>query len=382
MVPGDELSVSSSAKRSTVGRLAACAVGMLAVGMLSHTARAETRGYVVSWFYMAAASQDDDCPDGFNPTSEVFARKILTDMGKKPEEMDKYFKDYPANLYGAIVMRGKINGKPAYVYANPTSVPDPQIKTAQGHVAYGFDLDGKDGPNDFVDPETGQHGVDDMAYRALGCFIAQRGAIGTRPTYPVIQWDGTRDQMPAWLVEIKGMEPGQAGQVKDGDVQVGIYRATSPILRNAAGDPQSDMTFKVDPNPRMQNVVHGTLKDGMITTDPFEFYMVQDPFGVTEYHFKQARLRFKVNPDGTLRGILGGYEPWLPIYTSFALGGSVNELNLSIDAPGIYYALRRLADAYPDPKTGQNTYISASYWIEAVPAFVVHPGDTKTAMAN
>jgi hypothetical protein len=110
--------------------------------------------------------------------------------------------------------------------------------------------------------------------------------------------------------------------------------------------------------------------------------MIQDPFGVTEYRFKQAKIRFKFNPDGSIQGILGGYQPWLPIYTSFALGGSVNELNLSIDAPGIYYALKRLADAYPDPKTGQNTHISSSYWIEAVPAFVAHKGDTKTAMAN
>jgi hypothetical protein len=357
------------------------AAALLALGFTGHAANAETRGYVVSWFYMAAASQDNDCPDGFNPTSEAFARKILTDMGKKPEEMDKYFKDYPANLYGAIVMRGRINGKPAYVYANPTSVPDPQIKTAQGHVAYGFNLDGKDGPNDFVDPETNEHGVDDMAYRALGCFIAQRGAIGTRPTYPVIQWDGTRDQMPAWLIEIKGLETDKSG-VKDGDVEVGIYRATGPILRNAKGDPQSDMTFAVDDNPRMQNAFQGHIKNGVLTTDFSDFYMIQDPFGVTEYRFKQAKLRFKFNPDGSIQGILGGYQPWLPIYTSFALGGSVNELNLSIDAPGIYYALKRLADAYPDPKTGQNTYISSSYWVEAVPAFVVHKGDNKTAMAN
>ena len=60
-------------------------------------------------------------------------------------------------------------------------------------------------------------------------------------------------------------------------------------------------------------------------------------------------------------------------------GGPVNELNLSIDAPGIYYAMKKLADAYPD-STGQNQYISASYIIEAIPAFVSHPDkNDKTA---
>jgi hypothetical protein len=85
-----------------------------------------------------------------------------------------------------------------------------------------------------------------------------------------------------------------------------------------------------------------------------------------------------LNEDGTAKGVLGGYEPWLPVYESFALGGSTNELNLSIDTPGIYYALRKLADAYPDA-SGQNQYISASYWIEAVPAFVSHSNAEKTA---
>lgn len=376
MVPESSCGVATGRRTGLLG-VAGCATAVLAL-LGATAARAETRGYVVSWFYTATASQTDDCPNGFNPTSEEMSRKILLDMGKKPDELDKYYKDYPANMYGAIVMRGKKDGKPTFIYANPTTEPDPQIKTAQGHVAYGFNLDGKDGPNDFVDPETGEHGVDDMLYRVLGCFIAQRGAIGTRPTYPDIQWDMSRDQQPAWLIEIKGVEADKSG-VKDGDVDVGIFRATGPIMRNAKGDPQSDMTFVVDDNPRMQNKVHGTLKNGVITTDPFELYMLQDPFGVTEYHFKQTKIRLKLNPDGSLQGVLGGYQPWLPIYTSFALGGSVNELNLSVDAPGIYYALKRMADAYPDPKTGENTYISSSYWIEAAPAFVIHKGENKTA---
>ena len=76
---------------------------------------------------------------------------------------------------------------------------------------------------------------------------------------------------------------------------------------------------------------------------------------------------------------MGGYQPWRPIYVSFGLPGSTNEFNLSIDAPGIFYALRRMADAYPDPVTGKNTAISAAFAIEAVPAFVLDPAPAKTA---
>jgi hypothetical protein len=190
----------------------------------------------------------------------------------------------------------------------------------------------------------------------------------------------TRDQMPSWIIEVSGIERDANGKIKDGDVKIGFYRGTAPVTRNAAGDPQSDMSYTVDNNPRMQNLVHGTMKNGTLTTDTFEFYLLQDPFGVTEYHFKQAKVRLTLNDDGTARGVLGGYEPWLPIYESFALGGSTNELNLSVNTPGIYYAMKKLADAYPDA-SGQNQFISSSYIIEAVPAFITHPNADKTSMA-
>jgi len=359
--------------------LALGAASLSALAFAAHPAQAETRGYAVSWFYMAAASQKDDCPEGTNDLSEVMARKILIKQGKTKEEIDKLFVDFPNNMYGSMYMRGKIDGKPANVYINPTSEPDPEIKTVKAHVAYGFNLDGKDGPNDFVDPQTNAKGVDDMLYRAVGCFITQRSEGGARPTYPAIQWDTTRDQMPAWIIEVSGIERDAAGKIKDGDVKLGFYRGTSPVTRNAAGDPQADMSYTVDTNPRMQNVVHATMKDGTLWSDPFEFYMVQDPFGVAEYHFKKTQIRLTLNDDGSAKGVLGGYQPWLPIYEGFALGGAVNELNLSVDAPGIYYALKKLADFEPDA-SGQNQYISSSYTIEAVPAFITHPNADKTSM--
>jgi hypothetical protein len=359
--------------------LALGAASIFAAGFSSHAAQAETRGYAVSWFYMSAESQNDDCPDGTNPLSDVMVKQFLVDMGKTPAEITDLFKDYPNNLYVALYMRGKQNGKWVNVYANPTSVPDPNIKTAKGHVAYGFNLDGKDGPNKFVDPQTGEKGVDNMLYRVLGCFITQRASGGKRATWPDIEWDMTRDQMPAWIIEVSGIERDANGKIKDGDVKLGFYRATGPVTRNAAGDPQSDMSFTADTNPRTQNVVHAVMKNGTVYTDTFDFNMIQDPFAVSEYHFKKTKIRLTLNDDGTAKGVLGGYQPWLPIYESFALGGSTNELNLSVNTPGIYYGLKKLADAYPDA-SGQNQFISSSYMIEAVPAFITHPNADKTSM--
>jgi len=47
------------------------------------------------------------------------------------------------------------------------------------------------------------------------------------------------------------------------------------------------------------------------------------------------------------------------------------EVCITGDIPGIYHLLKKSADADPDPRTGQNASISASYYLESVPAFVL-----------
>ena len=340
----------------------------------------ETRGYVVSWFTTATYSQDGDCPDGLNPTADAMYRRILAEQGKSPSEVDELMRTFPVIKGGLIANRGRIDGKSVNVYVNPTSVPDSKIHTVAGRFAYGFNLDGKGAtsPNSFEDPETHERGVNNQLFRALGCFVTERGVPPARPTYPAIQWDMSRDQMPAWIIEISG----EGGPNRDGDVTVTFSRATAPVMRMASGEPQADVTFRLDPNQRTRNVVHGTVHNGLLLTDKFEFDLLQDPFGVAEYFFMDARLRLTFAADGSIKGILGGYTPWRPIYVSLALGGSTNEGNLGIDTPGIFYALRRLADAYPDSATGANTAISAAYAIEAIPAFVLRSESVRTASSR
>ena len=50
--------------------------------------------------------------------------------------------------------------------------------------------------------------------------------------------------------------------------------------------------------------------------------------------------------------------------------------------PGFFYSLQRLADAEPDPTTGQNTRISTAFKLDAVPAFLLPPVGEKQAMAK
>jgi len=338
-------------------------------------AAAETKGYVVSWFYMATYSQDGDCPDGLNDDIEQHFRKILAQLGKSQPEIEALVKAAPGSMYVTLGDRGRIDGKPVSPYLYPTSVPDPHIKTLKGKVGYGFDLDGKDGPDDFTDPETGEKGVDNQLYRVVGCFVPERAIPPDRPGFPAAEWDMPRDAMGAWLIEVTGDDLS-----RDGDVTVGIYQATAPITRGTDGNPLPDMTFRVSGDQRSRNVVQGHLKNGTITTGKFTFNMLGDVFYEPEFHVMDARLRLTLQPGGGTTGILGGYEDWEKIYWVYAAGGVFSETSVSHDVPGTWYALRRMADAYPDPKTGQNTAISTAYRIDAVPAFIVH--DEKTAAAD
>ena len=357
-------------------------VAAASVALPSRSASAaESRGYVVSWFHRASYSQDGDCPEGLNPNADVMVRNILINAGRSVEEVDKLMVGFPNNpgIRPIIINRGRINGQPVNIYQNPAAEPDPMVHLVKGHFAYGFNLDGKVKPDDFVDPETNEPGVDNQLFRALGCFHTERAMPPERPSYPAIQWDMTRDQMPAWVITITGVETNPDGSVRDGEATVDIDRATGPVVRNFSGEPQSDMTFHAESDPRSRNSVKGTIHNGMFTSERFVFNMVDDPFAVPEYHVVDAKLRLTFKPDGTVKGILGGYQAWLPLYVSYGLPGSTNEVNLSIDAPGIYYALKKMADAYPD-ESGQNTAISSAFVIEAIPAFVVKPREpSKTA---
>jgi hypothetical protein len=348
---------------------------------LSSPAHAEprTKSYVVSWFHVAQYyGGKSDCPDGLNPPSVDFYRRDLMRIYPK-KVVDDALKNFPGEdgtdqpWIPLVATRG--NGKDN-VYVNPTTVPDPHLKQVQGHFAYGFNLDGKGAasPNGFEEPETHELGVDNQLYRAMGCIRSYRaGPPPDRPPMPAQIWDNLRDQVPAWLITI------QSDQEGDGPVTVIFDRAVEVAARDASGGARADMTFHIDPDPRGHNVLHGQRKDGRITIDPTPLTLIADPFLLPKFDFTNTHLRLDPRPDGGLRGILGGYLPWYPIYAQKAVLAFGFEYATSVDVPGLYYALRSAADADPDPETGQNRKISTAYLIEAVPAFAVPAAPVKSA---
>ena len=333
----------------------------------------ESKTFVVGWFGEATYSQDNDCAGGINPGIDEQYLKDLADLGYTPaqiEEMAKAELDGGENggkVRGLMTSRARVDGKPANPYAYPAFVADPKLKASISKVAYGFDLDGKAGPNAAEDPETHAKGVDNEFARALGCMRSFRGSLQGRPTYFAWAWGQLKDSMPAWLVTVSG-----ESLSKDGDVTVTFDRALEHLRSNADGSPRADSTYRTDPDQRSHNVVHGQIKGNVLTFDKsFDFRMLQNPLvAPMEFKLSRAQLRLKLKDDGSLDGILGGYLPWSEFYVGLGVQGPGTEYCIAGDIPGIYYLLKKHADADPDPKTGQNMSISAAYYLEAVPAFI------------
>jgi hypothetical protein len=369
------------AQRGRSRGLAVSVAALMLAGLSAHdAAAAQTKSYVVSWLTLASYSQEGDCPGGIEPVAEpgrgpvdTMYRKILVQAGKTPQEVEDLMKEFNGGGLGprlseAIVNRGRIDGKPVNVYQNPESFPDPNIGTVTSKYVIGFNLDGKgaDSPTGLEDPETHEKGIDNQYFRAVGCIGSSRAVPPDRPTHWGYTWRLHAETSPAWLISITGEDLS-----KDGDVTVTFDKAIERMRLDANADVRRDMTFRVDPNPRTHVDFKGRIKDGVLTIDPGYFKMVGDTFIVTDFDIVNTHLRLKLKPDGSLEGLLGGYQTWAPIYFYYGSSGSTHENMFGLNMPGIYYALKKLADADPDPKTGQNTRISVAYKVEAVPAFVV-----------
>ncbi len=333
----------------------------------------ETRGYVISMFHTATYANTDTCPAGGNGGLLELRTRRLVSAGFSEEEALTIIanggRDEAGNrvdgaaLFGAGAGAGDDgwNGFAVNPGNVPALVPDPNIRTAQGRFAYGFNLDGRIGPDAFEDPESHEQGVDNQMWRALGCFEVYNVRRPVVPYNESIVWDNAIDSMPAWLMSVSG-----ADLDRDGDVTVTFDRSLNILLRDTHGGVLSGATFVIDPDPRSHSVFKGTIRDRVLSIEPGDFSLQ----GESQFHavlrFAKTHVRLTMDPDGSVRGIIGGYQPWRNYYHFLAIRG---EGSGQVDLPGAYYAMKRLADGVPDPATGENTAISAAYWLEAIPAF-------------
>lgn len=354
--------MSHSVRKLAVPLLAGAAI------MNAYGAQAgETKSFAVNMFVLATIATDANCPEGLNPLSDEFYARELRRLGYSQGEVEELMADFPSGPYVDLVTnRGRIDGKPANIYAYPWSQPDPELMPVLGSDGYGFDLDGKTEADDFIDPETGERGVDNGIWRALGCVHNFHVSLPNFANRSYSTWDGIRDTSGAVLLQVTADD-----WTNDDSVTVTIDKAIDTIIRDANGNTVRNMTFRVDPSSRSRTVAQGRIEDGVLITEPFTMHFVSDPGLMPEFHLDEARLRIKFHEDGSLVAYLGGYHDWMAFYWSQAQGGWVLEHAAGLDLPGLYYALKEFADYAPDPKTGENTAISGTWMFDAVPAFII-----------
>jgi hypothetical protein len=358
-------------------------LGALFIISVAPAAALESRTFAVSWIAPATHSQDGDCaPGGVNIPWKEQRYRNLSDLGFTKDQIAEMVKKEAAGsreIDEIMGLRGRLNGEPVNPVAYPATVKDPKLNHVTGKFAYGFDLDGKGATAEgaFQDPETKATGIDNQLIRAIGCSRGFRGTIDNPPTYWVYIWGQLQDSQPAWLITISGEDLS-----KDGEVTVVFDRALERLRYNIDGTPRSEATYRTDPDPRSHNEFEGTLKDGVVTLrrpGADRFRMLLNPLLIPEINLHTVHLRLRLNRSGTMDAMLGGYQPWGEIYWAFAAPGQSGESEVFGDLVGLYYLMRRFADADPDPVTGQNAGISATYHLQGVAAFAVTPPATSGA---
>jgi hypothetical protein len=303
----------------------------------------------------------DECPDGFMPSEEAQLKAMPEGLG------------LIRRTGGLVETRGP-NGETGNF--SPDIVKDPlpfrELKTTIG---YGVNLDGtEDGHataktrkhEKFTSPDGAK--VDNELARVLGCVVGYRsgGFMSDYYSQEVADFSVNRH-----LIEISGVDD----EVNDPAVEVTIYKGYDRLVRTSDGKYVPYLSQRIDERfPQYTMHTRGRIVDGTLITDPIRQALLPHSSmrDLGERDMRDMTLRLKLTPDGA-DGLLAGYDQWKKMYNLHAKKIS--------SGPGIYtsssifHALQRYADAYPDPKTGEFTYISAAYKVTAVRAMIVHPGD-------
>lgn len=356
---------------------------LIATLVFPATAAADwTRSYVVEWnepamYYGAKSGVTDpgtDCPKGTNPEFDWV--KVMVDAGYTKAEA-QWLRDpmnptrSPVHGQNQMAFRGKDKEN---VYTHPESVADPGLTGVSGTIAEGLNLD-DDTKNGFTSP-TGETGIDNTFYRTLGCWKTYRAP--PRLSSGALQFnDAMRDG--GWTTVIvvsgKGNDP-----MNDSNVRVGVYASADKMVKDGNGGISGDYTFRILPHARYEALFDAKTVDGAILSTKPSDVMIRDAGYTQELELLRAQVNLKMQDDGKLKGYIGGYRPWFPVYKGWVNArGPVIEALTWVQLPGVYYALKRNADFSPTGPAGEKTHISYAMRIEALPAFVMTPDGTKEA---
>ncbi len=342
----------------TYGVLAALAVTSLTASLAladgsQSIADTRTIGYVTTdlhWAFYQTEDVDKDCPDGL--------------AGYGPRETFKAL--YPG---GGPVEKTQLARESLKFFPDDKQMQFPYI-FAKGSIGIGVNLDGKIGPSDYVSP-TGEKGIDNALQKVLGCNAQ------FRPPEGQLQLFGNRFvRTSAWnrtLIEISNVD----SLSNSDNVEVTIYRGRDPVLLDATGEGVAPGgTQRIDMRWGKPIIQHlkGRIVDGVLITEPLKEGIY--PWAIYNdvpalLNWRDMRLKLTLTPERA-DGLIAGYMDVESYYT-WLTSWSTHHLSYGrLDPAEFYWALRKMADAYPDEK-GDMTAISSALTLNMVQAFITHP---------
>jgi hypothetical protein len=340
--------------------------------------KTRTLGFAVTYLPLALAKNADDCPDGMAMAAKELYLASVAPAERKRLQTPEALKEFEQLAYHTP------DGK------DLCAVPDypraPQ-RSPKGHVSYGMNLDGTGdgaatnmtcGHEKFTSPD-GEAAVDNQMYRLIGCSSNLRGFPGEEGYLESLRNASFKDGGTTILIEIMGVKDGR----NDDDVTVGVYNGSSPMMIDANGKMLPYASLTVTGDAKYRNHAHGRIVNGVLTTAPSDIALHYDYGGYQrEYHIKSARLRLDLTDAAKAKGLLAGYLDLGDVDMTKGTRQESAEM-VGYDCPTFNQAMRRYADGYKDPKTGQCTAMSTAWQVNAIPAFVIHPDDArKTADAS
>lgn len=330
------------------------AITAQAVGAGNDAPRDGRIGYVMTDLFWSVYQSDDareECPRGFNDGPR--------------EQYQVLYPDYRELDVRSTRLRQEI------ATWHPTAEPDGfEFLEVEGPLSWGLNLDGEVGANDFTHPD-GTPGIDNEVYRAVGCIIGFRGPDGVEY---IFQNKAIIDERyNRMMIEISGVDD----LSNDDEVTVHLYRGMDRLLTDATGESViPGGTQRVDRRwgESLIRTARGSIRDGVLTTEPMaQVVMPWQNLRVASIHiFRDLRFVLDLSSEGA-RGLLAGYADVDTWYYQLIRNDSTHHLsNGQISGISLYKALRRLADAYPDPETGDNTAISTALDVKMSRVFIVH----------
>jgi hypothetical protein len=121
-----------------------------------------------------------------------------------------------------------------------------------------------------------------------------------------------------------------------------------------------------------------------LVTEPADLILPDaQSFGTTGLQkLRAARFQLRLTPQSA-DGLLASYVDVDEFIHQLNTGSSTHIMTYGkVSSPSLYRALRRLADGYPDPKTGEMTAISSALKMKFVQTYIVHPSAPMQTAAS